>query len=183
VSRKVRDARPDDAAGLAQLHYDVRVATYTGNIPQAALDADSLARRRALWEERVADPARRIVLAEDGGRMIGLACAGPMPERPNGHDPLPGYDAYLYSLYVDPGQQGSGLGKALLGAVAARLVADGLHAMALHTVAAVRAQHFYEHLGAHRIRTEEAHAAGVHWTTLVYGWDDIRTLLLVETPR
>jgi len=183
MSATLRRAVASDAAGLAALHYAVRLATYTGNIPQAALDADSLARRRTLWEERVADPARRIVLAEDDGRMVGLACAGPMPERPNGHDPLPGYDAYLYSLYVDPAQQKSGLGRALLAAVAALLLADDLHAMALHTVAAVRARHFYEHLGAHLIRTEEAHAAGVHWTTLVYGWHDIGLLVPKATPR
>jgi GNAT superfamily N-acetyltransferase len=173
----LRRAVAGDAAGLAELHYAVRLATYTGNIPQAALDADSLARRRTLWEERVADPARRIVLAEEHGRMVGLACAGPMPERPNGHDPLPGYDAYLYSLYVDPAQQGGGVGRALLAAIAELLLADGLRAMALHTVAAVRAQHFYEHLGAHRIRSEEAHAGGAQWTTLVYGWHDIGTLV------
>lgn len=179
----LRPAGPADADGLARLHLAVRIATYTGKIPQPALDADSLARRRSLWEERVADPARRIVVAEDAGRMVGLACAGPMPERPNGHDPLPGYDAYLYSLYVDPSEQGSGLGKTLLGAVAARLVADGLHAMALHTVAAAQARYFYEHLGAHLIRTEEAHAAGVHWTTLVYGWHDIAALVPKASSR
>lgn len=173
----VRRAVPGDAAGLAALHYAVRLATYTGNIPQAALDADSLERRRALWEERVADPARRIVLAEDRGRMVGLACAGPMPERPNGHDSLPGYDAYLYSLYVDPAQQKGGLGRALLGAVTPLLLRDGLRAMALHTVAAVRARYFYEHLGAHLIRTEQGHAGGVHWPLLVYGWNDIGVLV------
>lgn len=179
----LRAAGPADAAELAQLHYDVRVATYTGHIPQAALDADSVERRRAIWEERVADPARRIVLAEDAARLVGLACAGPMPERPNGHDPIPGYDAYLYSLYVDPGRQGSGLGKALLGAVAARLVADEFRALALHTVAAVPARYFYEHLGARLLRAEEAHAAGVHWTTLVYGWHDLAALVPKASTR
>jgi len=180
----VRAARPHEAAPIAQLHLDTRIATYTGQVPQAVLDADSFASRLAAWEERLADPARRILVAEDGARIVGLACAGPMPERPNGHDPLPAYDAYLYSLYVDPTLHGRGIGRALLCEIADRLLVDGLHAMALHTVATNRARGFYEHLGARFVREETAHAPGGHWPLAVYGWDDLRKLTVpAASPR
>jgi ribosomal protein S18 acetylase RimI-like enzyme len=102
-----------------------------------------------------------------------------MPERPNGHDPLPAFDAYLYSLYVDPALHGGGVGRRLLRQIAERLVVDGLHAMALHAVATNPARGFYEHLGARLVREEEAHQAGERWGLAVYGWDDIRPLTLL----
>lgn len=176
----LRPARPNEAVPVARLHLDTRVATYTGRIPQAVLDADSLDRRITSWSERFADPARRIFVAEEAGRIVGLACAGPMPERPNGHDPLPAFDAYLYSLYVDPEQHGTGIGRKLLRQLSERLLADGLHALALHTVGNNPARGFYEHLGARLVREETAEQAGEHWQLAVYGGDDLRPLTLAQ---
>jgi ribosomal protein S18 acetylase RimI-like enzyme len=176
----LRPARSDEAIPVAKLHFDTRVATYTGRIPQAVLDGDSLERRIASWSERLADPTRRIFVADEAGRIVGLACAGPMPERPNGHDSLPAFDAYLYSLYVDPAQHGSGVGRKLLRGLSERLLADGLHAMALHTVGNNPARGFYEHLGARLVREEIAEQSGQHWQLAVYGWDDLRPLTLPQ---
>lgn len=174
----LRPAHANEAATIAKLHLETRVATYTGKIPQPVLDADSLERRVAAWAERFADPARRIFVAEENGRIVGLACAGPMPERPNGHDPLPSFDAYLYSLYVDPAQHGRGVGRKLLRQLAERLAGDGLHAMALHTVGNNPARGFYEHLGARLVREEVAEQDGERWPLAVYGWDDLQPLTL-----
>jgi L-amino acid N-acyltransferase YncA len=144
----LRDAHAADAAPIARLHLDVRRATYTGMLPQAALDADSFEQRLALWERRLADPARRVIVAERDRQMVGFACAGPMPERPGGREPLPGFDAYLESIYIDPATHGEGTGRAILSRLAMQLAVAGFTSLALHAVSNNPARGFYEHLGA-----------------------------------
>lgn len=169
----LRESRAGDAMPIAALHLAVRRATYAGQLPAAVLDADTLEHRAAMWKNRLADPAKRVYVVEQGGVLLGLACGGPMPERPNGREPLPGFDAYLDSLYVDPVAHGRGLGRKLLRRVAARLAADGFTSLALHTLSANPARGFYERLGARFLRYERVEAAGHAWVAVAYGWPTI----------
>jgi GNAT superfamily N-acetyltransferase len=170
---QIRPAVPSEAAALAKLHRDVRHATYAKILPAAVLAADTYAKRLALWEARVADPARRIFVAELDGRLLGLACAAPMPAFPNGRAPLPGFDAYLESLYVDPGAHKHGVGAALLRTVAAAMREAGATSLALHTLSRNTARGFYERMGARFVREERVEQDGEHWFHAAYGWDDI----------
>lgn len=170
------EAVPGDAETIARLHLDVRRATYRGLIPQPALDADSLEARTAMWRERLADPERSVLIVRRGARPAGFACARPMPARPNGREPLPGFDGYLESIYVDPALHGAGAGGTLIRGVAARLLARGISSLALHMVLGNPARGFYEHLGARYVREEQASAFGFAWSVAAYGWRDIAAL-------
>jgi GNAT superfamily N-acetyltransferase len=170
------EAAPADAVGIARLHLAVRAATYPELIPQQVLDADSFEKRLATWTLRLADPERVIVAAWRDGELGGFACATPMPERPNGREPLPGFAAYLESIYVDPALHGSGIGAGLLRGIAARLVARDLRSLALHMVVGNPARGFYEHTGARFVREERTEMDGHAWMAAAYGWSDISTL-------
>ena len=170
------DATPADAAAIARLHLAVRRETYRGLIPQPALDADSLEARVAAWTERLADLSRVILVARRDAELGGLACARPMPERPAGREPLPGFEGYLESIYVDPALHGSGVGGTLIRGIAARLAGRGFHSLALHMVVGNPAQAFYEHLGARFVREERAGTNGYAWLMAAYGWKDIAPL-------
>jgi ribosomal protein S18 acetylase RimI-like enzyme len=99
-----------------------------------------------------------------------------MPAFPNGRAPLPGFDAYLESLYVDPGTHKRGVGVALLRAVAAAMRDGGYTSLALHTLSRNAARGFYEHLGARYVREERVDQDGEHWFHAAYGWDDISSV-------
>lgn len=73
-----------------------------------------------LWEERLAAEDHFLV-AERDGAVIGYATSGPFRPKP----------AYRHTrestVYVAPGHQGLGAGRALYDALLARLAADGVH--------------------------------------------------------
>ena len=75
------------------------------------------------WEERLAGlgSGDHLLLAEEAGRVVGYATAGPYRTRA----------AYArtkeVSVYLASGEEGRGVGRALYDALLARLAADGVH--------------------------------------------------------
>ena len=76
-----------------------------------------------LWEERLAadGPGEHFLVAEHEGTVIGYAASAPYRPKP----------AYVHTrettVYVAPGHQGLGAGRALYDALLARLLVDGVH--------------------------------------------------------
>jgi L-amino acid N-acyltransferase YncA len=74
----------------------------------------------ALWEEKLAGEDHFLV-AEHGGEVVGYATSGP-------YRPKPAYGRTREStVYVAPGHQGLGTGRALYDALLAQLADDGVH--------------------------------------------------------
>ena len=77
----------------------------------------------SLWEERLAasGPGEHFLVAEDAGAVVGYATSVPFRPKP----------AYLHTrestVYVAPGNQGRGTGRALYDALLSLLVADDVH--------------------------------------------------------
>ena len=99
-----------------------------------------------------------------------------MAERPHGKEPLPGFDAYLDSLYLLQSVQGRGVGRTLLVATARELRARGHRALALHVLSTNPARSFYERLGATFIRDEPPSFSGECLFESAYGWPDLTVL-------
>jgi GNAT superfamily N-acetyltransferase len=57
------------------------------------------------------------IFAEEGDRMLGYACFGPIPGSVHSFD--------LYWIAVDPGEQGRGIGRSLMAAAERRMVGRG----------------------------------------------------------
>jgi phosphinothricin acetyltransferase len=111
----VRDATPEDASALAAI-YGQHVLHGVGTFEEAAPDAAEMERRRA----GVVALGLPYLVAEDQGRILGLAYAAPFRTR----------GAYRYtaedSVYVAPDAMRQGVGRRLLSEVVARCEAMGL---------------------------------------------------------
>ena len=112
---RVRAARVDDAAEMARVNVQSWRETYRGLMPDDVLDDPGLQEvRERFWTDALTDEryrANRVAVAHHGGRLIGIAMAGPAegPEAPAA--------VQLYVLYVVAVEHGSGAGAALLDAV------------------------------------------------------------------
>lgn len=140
----LRAARPDDASGIARMHWESHQTTYidSGAVARERIEAWTLAQRVEGWSRVLADvdgPERIVVVAVDGDRIVGFADAKAVdpvaePDAPR--------DLELKGLYLLDAHQGTGLGQALLDAAIGTRSAF-LWAMAGET----RARAFYRRNG------------------------------------
>ena len=140
----IRQAGPDDAAGIAGVHVDSWRAAYVGLVPQSVLDRLSVDRRQAFWTARLASPGEsRTFVAEERGRIVGFAGTGrpSNPETPSG-------TAELETIYLLPETWRHGVGRRLM-ARALHDVADRGFTSAILWVLAgnERGRRFYEAAG------------------------------------
>lgn len=78
---------------------------------------------RTRWEQKVAGTVRgdHLLVAEDGGEVVGYAYS-------SSYRPRPGYrHTRETSVYLAPGAQGRGLGRALYDDLLVRVREDGIH--------------------------------------------------------
>lgn len=104
----IRDARPEDIPDLLRL---VRALAEYEREPDA-VEATEEALRAALFADR---PLVHALVAEGGGRVVGMAVWFLAFSTWTGRHSL-----YLEDIFVEPGQRGSGLGRALTARLAAR---------------------------------------------------------------
>jgi len=142
----VRPAVPADAPAMAALHVRAWRAAYAGVMPDAFLAALKVDEREAMWRRSLTAPElapaeRIIVVAEEGGAVLGFAAAG----HARGDDEL-GLGE-LYALNVDPPAWGRGAGRALLAAATAWLDARFGISILWVTEENSRARRLYERAG------------------------------------
>jgi ribosomal protein S18 acetylase RimI-like enzyme len=130
----VRDARPDELAGLG----DLRVAAYRAD---GFLPADS--GYAATLHSLGADGQGEVLAAVDDGQIVGtiMLQAWPSGEIVQGPD-----EAEVRALAVAPVARGRGIGAALVSAVIERAAGRGIRRLVLLTLPEMRA--------AHRLYTE-----------------------------
>jgi L-amino acid N-acyltransferase len=114
----IRDARDADLAAMLAIYNDA-VLTTTAVYDYQPRSSE----RQAAWFKAKQDQSLPVLVAEDGGAVVGFASYGPF--RP--------WPAYLHSvensLYVTPEKRGRGIGSALLPALIQRAAERGLHTM------------------------------------------------------
>lgn len=101
----VRNARPADAAALAQIFSDSWRLAYTGILPSLHLEREIL-RRDATWWRRAIAAERNLLVVLHGETIAGYATCG--RARGGGRD-----IGEIYELYMAPVYQGLGLGEHL----------------------------------------------------------------------
>jgi GNAT superfamily N-acetyltransferase len=169
----IRQARPEDAADVAQVYIDSWHDTYPGVLPSALLRAMTPKGQTARWQAAIGAQGREIVLVADSKQygIVGMASLGPTRD-----DEL-GFDGEVYTLYVDPAFYGRGVGRALLKEAFGRLRSNGMSSCVIWAHSRNHARYFYEAMGGRLIAERTARLLGEACPEAGFGW---KTLALVE---
>ena len=165
----------DDATEASRMHADTWRSSYRGLVPDELLDGLSPSRWENGWRRgfESLDPARVVHVAEITGRIVGFAGGG--RARPGAP---PGYLGEVYALYVHPTQQGKGIGRRLLRAVAEGLVERGLVPIVIWTLSNnPGSRGFYEARGGAVVGEKREAFDGYELSEVGYGWRDPAPLL------
>ena len=170
----IRLARPSDAPAIARVHVAVWQSTYRGLIEDLTIDAVPVAQREAMWTDILTayGETHPVLVAEDFGiGVCGFSNAGPVRG-----EAVPGYSGEFKTLYLLPAYQRRGIGRVMLGKLAAALVDRGHRTAIAWVLASNPACGFYEAMGgticAQRVSEEE----GEELADLAYGWSELAAL-------
>jgi GNAT superfamily N-acetyltransferase len=146
VSAAIRDARPEDVPGIVDVHIRTWQVAYAGQLPGELLAAqeDRRADRTRIWSESIQNAERdrrRILVAHDGGKVLGFASAGPARGEAE-------HVGEIYAIYLDPSSWGRGIGRELFKSANDWLSGEGYREAMLWVLASNdRARRFYEAAG------------------------------------
>jgi GNAT superfamily N-acetyltransferase len=124
----VRPAAPADAVEVARVQGTTWRAAFRGVLPDAVLDGWDAAAAEAAWAAAVTappTPAHGVLVALDGGRVVGFAAYGPPEVGPDDRPHPAGPTTELSVLLVEPRWGRRGHGSRLLAAVADLALGSG----------------------------------------------------------
>jgi GNAT superfamily N-acetyltransferase len=174
----IRSARPQDAAGIADVHVASWRTTYPGLLPDRYLVAMSERASRERWNRLLADPVKSdgtFVAVEAPFGVVGFACCG------NQRSAIDGYGGEFFAIYLFDHAQGRGLGRRLMAAMAENLTGRGVNSAVVWVLRDNPARWFYERLGGTRIAEHDLDFAGATVTETAYGWRDLASLARLST--
>ena len=166
MSVTIRDATPDDAASIAQIHVEGWRTTYRGLFPDAFLDGLDEAARAAYWRGNLpAAEGRHTLLAHDGDDAVGFVSGGPARD-------AHGFEAEVYAIYLLSKARRRGTGGRLMARMFRRFREDRRRSAHLWVHEGnVAGETFYAKLGG-TPGAREAHAQPAPHTGVSYGWDE-----------
>ena len=171
----IREAKQEDALGMAKVRVETWRSAYQGIVPDEFLESLSYADiserwKRVFWEER--DPNTAVFVAEsEPGEIIGIAISG----MEQNHDPI--YHGEIYVLYVLPQNQNRGIGRQLVAACVRHFVDTlRIRTMLIWVLADNPYRRFYESLGGKIVREKTQEIGGKLLAEVGYGWDEINSL-------
>jgi ribosomal protein S18 acetylase RimI-like enzyme len=142
----IRQAQPEEADALAELHYAAWKAGYQGVMPDEVMQSLKLDEFYPRWRYRLspAGAAHRILVAEQRGVLAGFITFG------SGRESMQLPDAYheIYTLYVHPSAWHQGIGRRLMNSVFSKLHQEGVEGCFLWVLKTNHAARmFYERMG------------------------------------
>jgi GNAT superfamily N-acetyltransferase len=118
-SQGVRDAVGADAEDIARVHVEAWRETYSGVLADHHFSEETFRRRKQFWTGYLHLEPRpgRMVVAEQGGTLVGFANAGEAHGPDAEHGFPPARPLHLFSIYLLAAAHGSGLGRLMLESV------------------------------------------------------------------
>jgi GNAT superfamily N-acetyltransferase len=170
----IRQARLGDARAIGGIEVETWRSTYAGMLPDRVLLGMSDQRQTASWAGFLRHRPGDVYVAESGApaaRLMGFGNCGKQ------RDAAFGFAGEVYTLYVAPAWQGTGLGRQLLLALFARLVHCGHRSALIWVVRANPARFFYERMGGKLVLHRSIRLGGEPVEAVGYGWRDLGALL------
>jgi len=138
----LRDARPEDALAIAQIHVRAWQAGYRGLISAESLDRMKAEERAGRYTLGSTDPAQPATLVAEAPGIVGFVTIAPAPGA------VDAGSGQVAALHVDPPYWHQGIGAALLDAAHRRLAGRGFPRAVLWVlVGNERALRFYRRHG------------------------------------
>jgi len=163
----IRTARLDDAGPIARLDVETWQATYAGILGTPYLSGLSAARREIGWTNMIRREPRDVhVAADSAGDVVGFGSCGTARGEPD-------FTSEIFTLYVAPDWQNQGIGRRLLLAMFARLVAQGHGAAVIWVLRENPSRFFYQRLGGKEVRRKLIAFNGEKLPASGYGWRDL----------
>ena len=164
----VRQAGPEDAAGIARVHVATWRTAYRGLLSDDFLASLSESAYAERWRRTLSGAADRVYVAENVDGIIGFASGG--KERAGEG----AYSGELYAIYVLREAQGHGHGRRLVQAVVGGLRELGLPNMIVWVLRDnVAARRFYERLGGTYVREQPITIGSTLLQEVSYGWPSL----------
>jgi ribosomal protein S18 acetylase RimI-like enzyme len=170
----VKRASAEDSAAIAALHASSWRTTYRGILRDQFLDSDVEQERRAVWSQRLRDPAddQLVLVACTHDELAGFICVKAKDD--------PEHGALIDNLHVAKTEQARGVGTTLMHEAArwvnARDASEGVYLWVMEANAVAR--RFYERLGAqNHERVEKQNPGGGVAPNLRYRWPKADVLI------
>lgn len=164
----VREATHTDVPIIAKVHVDTWRTTYRGIVPDEHLANLSYERRASSWYNILNHAPKNgyftYVAEDEFGEIIGFASGG---EERTG-DPV--YKGELMAIYILQNQQGKGIGRCLVQAVAKKLYLSGITSMLVWVLVDNPACQFYAALGGKPVHEKEIEIGDKPLIEVAYGW-------------
>jgi L-amino acid N-acyltransferase YncA len=167
----IRQARVEDAAGIAHVQVESWKTTYAGIVPDAFLDDMNTETQTQNWQTWFFGDTVQIFVAEDETGIFGFASGGKIREA------LGDYDAELYAIYLLRQRQRQHAGRMLSQTLASGLCASGFKSMLVWVLEANPSLSFYKHLGGIQISQKIIEIGGVDLPELAFGWPILDRLI------
>jgi ribosomal protein S18 acetylase RimI-like enzyme len=167
----VRKAIASDLQDIARVHVAAWQTTYRGIVPQPFLDSLDVDARAEAWKNWFGEGKLHLYVAENDGEVCGFISGGALRE------PIEGFDAEVYAIYLLPSFQGRGGGRLLMQRLAETLRISGFTQVVIWVLAENPSRGFYEHLGGSQITQKRIRIGDADLLEVAYGWQDIGTLV------
>jgi L-amino acid N-acyltransferase YncA len=163
---EIRAAAGKDPSGIAHVHVESWRTTYAGVVPEAYLASLKEAEREVSWREWLTLDVD-VFVAELDGEVAGFISGGAIRE------PVEGFDAELYAIYLLRDAQRRGIGMALLRRLVGALKERGFRSMVAWVLKDNASGGFYSRSGGVRVASKEMEVGGVMLPVVAYGWVDL----------
>ena len=166
----IREAVETDAENISRVDLESRRLAYRNILPESYLSKLSLPENQKVWENRLQEMGRFILVAEEEKALIGYIYAGRAEKEQSG------YEGEVYAIYLLPAYQRTGVGSRLLRSASERLSSAGINSLLIWVLAANPATKFYEALGGEYLKSTSNCVAGMMFESIAFGWKDTSVL-------
>ena len=164
---RIRAAIRDDAEAIGRIHVETWQDSYAGLLPDDSLVRMSADIEGGRWARSLGRGERVLVAELDAGPVVGFGSCGRARTRA-----LP-YSGEVFTLYVLPGHQGQGIGRALLGGLFGGLAAAGYRSAIIWVLESNPSRYFYEAMGGRHVADRQERVWGCLVGEAAYGWSSL----------